>query len=149
MPVILSVVKQFLLIRGLNEVRTSGLGGFSVTCLHLPKGHMQLNPSSILMEFFNFYGNKFQYNQAAIYLDPPGYFSKKLFGTPDRLTIKDPNNTNNDISGGIRAIDLILRTFASAYTTLKNRIEHLALVRGPNKSILGPIIAANFEKYTK
>ncbi|KAJ6000942.1 hypothetical protein N7481_001351 [Penicillium waksmanii] len=155
MPVILSVVKQFLLIRGLNEVRTGGLGGFSVTCLvtsllqHLPKGHMQLNPGSILMEFFNFYGNKFQYNQAAICLDPPGYFSKKSFGTPDRLTIEDPNNTDNDISGGTRAIDLILRTFASAHTTLKNRMEHLALVRGPNKSILGPIIAANFEKYTE
>ncbi|KGO64375.1 PAP/25A-associated [Penicillium italicum] len=155
MPVILSVVKQFLLIRGLNEVRTGRLGGFSVTCLatsllqHLPKGHMQLNPGSILMEFFNFYGNKFQYNQAAICLDPPGYFSKKSFGTPDRLTIEDPNNTNNDISGGTRAIDLILRTFASAHTTLKNRMEHLALVRGPDKSILGPIIAANFEKYTE
>ncbi|KAJ5277573.1 PAP/25A-associated, partial [Penicillium chrysogenum] len=155
MPVILLVVKQFLLIRGLNEVRTGGLGGFSVTCLvtsllqHLPKGHMQLNPGSVLLEFFNFYGNKFQYNQAAICLDPPGYFSKKSFGTPDRLTIEDPNNTDNDISGGTRAIDLILRTFASAHTTLKNRMEHLALVRGPNKSILGPIIAANFEKYTE
>ena len=82
MPAILLVVKQFLLIRGLNEVRTGGLGGFSVTCLvtsllqHLPKGHMQLNAGSILMEFFNFYGNKFQYNQVAICLDPPGYFSK-------------------------------------------------------------------------
>jgi non-canonical poly(A) RNA polymerase PAPD5/7 len=28
-------------------------------------------------------------------------------------------------------------------------MEHLALVRGPSKSILGPIIAANFEKYTE
>ncbi|KAJ6144088.1 PAP/25A-associated [Penicillium samsonianum] len=155
MPAILLVVKQFLLIRGLNEVRTGGLGGFSVTCLvtsllqHLPKGHMQLNAGSILMEFFNFYGNKFQYNQVAICLDPPGYFSKNSFGNPDRLTIEDPNNADNDISGGARAIDLILGTFASAHTTLKNRMEHLALIRGPSKSILGPIIAANFEKYTE
>jgi non-canonical poly(A) RNA polymerase PAPD5/7 len=155
MPVILLVVKQFLLIRGLNEVRTGGLGGFSITCLvtsllqHLPKGHMQLYPGSILTEFFNFYGNKFQYNQVAICLDPPGYFSKKSFGNPERLTIEDPNNTDNDISGGARAIDLILHTFANAHTTLKNRMEHLALVRGPNKSILGPIIAADFEKYTE
>ncbi|KAJ6163769.1 hypothetical protein N7497_003748 [Penicillium chrysogenum] len=112
MPAILLVVKQFLLIRGLNEVRTGGLGGFSVTCLvtsllqHLPKGHMQLNAGSILMEFFNFYGNKFQYNQVAICLDPPGYFSKKSLGNPDRLTIEDPNNADNDISGGARAIRL-------------------------------------------
>ena len=54
---------------------------------------------------------------------------------------------DNDISGGTREIELILRTFASAHTTLKNRLEYLALVQGPNKSILGPIIAANFEEY--
>jgi non-canonical poly(A) RNA polymerase PAPD5/7 len=54
---------------------------------------------------------------------------------------------DNDISGGTREIDLILRTFASAHTTLKNRVEYLALVQGPNKSILGPIIGANFEEY--
>ncbi|KAJ5481374.1 hypothetical protein N7475_000186 [Penicillium sp. IBT 31633x] len=153
MSAILLVVKQFVRIRDLNEVRTGGLGGFSVTCLitsllqHLPKGHMQLNAGSILMKFFNFYGNKFQYNQVAICLDPPGYFSKKSFGNPDRLTIEDPNNADNDISGGARAIDLILGTFASAHTTLKNRMKYL--VRGPSGSILGPIIAANFEKYTE
>jgi non-canonical poly(A) RNA polymerase PAPD5/7 len=74
---------------------------------------------------------------------------QKSFGNPERLTIEDPNNTGNDISGGARAIDLILHTFANAHTTLKNRMEHLALVRGPNKSILGPIIAADFGKYTE
>ena len=82
MPVILSVVKFFLLIRGLNEVRSGGLGGFSITCLvtsflqHLPKQPMQPTLGSILMDFFNFYGDKFRYDQVAICLSPPGYFSK-------------------------------------------------------------------------
>ncbi|OGE47138.1 hypothetical protein PENARI_c060G01118 [Penicillium arizonense] len=127
MPVIVSVIKQFLLIRGLNEVSTGGLGGFSVTCLvtsllqHLPHRHIQRNPGSILMEFFNFYGNHFQYDHMGIRLNPPGYFNKTYFGNPDRLTIEDPNNMDNDISGGTSEINLILRTFASAHTNLKNQ----------------------------
>ncbi|KAJ5327775.1 hypothetical protein N7452_008165 [Penicillium brevicompactum] len=153
MPVILSVIKQFLLIRGLNEVPTGGLGGFSITCLvtsllqHMPQGQQQPNLGSILMDFFNFYGKYFQFGHVGIRLNPPGYFNKIYFGNPDRLTIEDPNNRDNDISGGTREVDLILRTFAGAHTTLKNRMEYLALVQGPNKSILGPIIAGNFEEY--
>ncbi|KAJ5544446.1 hypothetical protein N7513_004701 [Penicillium frequentans] len=155
MPVILSVVKFFLLIRGLNEVRSGGLGGFSITCLvtsflqHLPKQPMQPTLGGILMDFFNFYGDKFRYDQVAICLSPPGYFSKKSFGNPNRLTIEDPNDMCNDISSGARATDLIFRTFAGAHTTLKNRLESLTSVQGPDKSILGPIIAANFDRYTE
>ncbi|KAJ5654783.1 PAP/25A-associated [Penicillium lividum] len=154
-PVILSVVKLFLLIRGLNEVRTGGLGGFSITCLvtsflqHLPKQHMQPTLGSSLMDFFSFYGDKFRYDQVAICLNPPGYFSKKSFGNPNRLTIEDPNDMYNDISSGARATDLIFRTFAGAHTTLKNCLESLTSVQGPNKSILGSIIAANFDRYTE
>lgn len=69
------------------------------------------------------------------------------FGNPDRLTIEDPNNHDNDISGGTKEIQLIIRAFSNAYDTLKNRLEYLALVQGPNKSILEPIIAANFDEY--
>jgi non-canonical poly(A) RNA polymerase PAPD5/7 len=82
MPVILSVIKQFLLIRGLNEVSTGGLGGFSITCLvtsliqHLPHGNVQPNLGSILMDFFSFYGKHFQYDHVAIRMNPPGYFNK-------------------------------------------------------------------------
>lgn len=176
MPIILSVIKQFLLIRGLTEVATGGMGGFSITCLvtsllqHMPHGHLQPNLGSILMDFFNFYGKYFQYDRVAIRLNPPGYFNKvsfkvgfnryicalanlrnpkAFFGSSDRLTIEDPNNRDNDISGGTREIDLILRTFANAHTSLKNRMEYLSLVQGPNKSILGPIIGANFDEYVE
>ncbi|KAJ6139373.1 hypothetical protein N7471_005859 [Penicillium samsonianum] len=154
MPVILAVIKQFLLIRGLNEVPTGGLGGFSITCLvtsilqHLPQGHMQPNLGTILLDFFNFYGKQFTYDRLAIRMDPPGYFNKGYyFGNPDRLTIEDPNNRDNDISGGTKEIGLILRAFSNAHTALKNRMEYLALVQGSNKSILEPIIAANFDDY--
>ena len=81
MPVIVSIIKQFLLLRGLNEVPTGGLGGLSITCLvismlqHLPHGHVERNLATILMNFFYFYGN-FSYDTFGIRLDPPGYFDK-------------------------------------------------------------------------
>lgn len=83
MPVIVSIIKQFLLLRGLNEVPTGGLGGFSIICLvvsllqHMPRGQQE-EPclGSILMDFFDFYGNKFDYSSVGIMMDPPGYFNK-------------------------------------------------------------------------
>ncbi|KAJ5312266.1 hypothetical protein PENANT_c011G05972 [Penicillium antarcticum] len=153
MPVILSVIKQFLLIRGLNEVPTGGLGGFSITCLvtsllqHYPQGHSQPNLGSILMDFFYFYGKHYRYETQGIRMEPPGYFNKTFFGNPDRLTIEDPNNQDNDISGGTKEISLILRTFSKAHTTLQRRVEQLASNEDHKSSILGPIIAANFDEY--
>lgn len=81
MPVIVSVIKQFLLLRGLNEVPTGGLGGFSITCLvtsllqHMPYSRSQ-SVGSILLDFFNFYGNIFDFETVGIRMRPPGYFNK-------------------------------------------------------------------------
>jgi non-canonical poly(A) RNA polymerase PAPD5/7 len=82
MPVVVSVVKQFLLLRGLNEVPTGGLGGFSITCLvmsllqHLPHGYMERNMAGVLIDFFDFYGNVFDFENVGIRMSPPGYFNK-------------------------------------------------------------------------
>lgn len=62
-PLIVALVKQFLLMRGLNDVHTGGLGGFSIICLvyfylstqgkdHEGLGHLFLG-------FLDFFGNKF------------------------------------------------------------------------------------------
>ncbi|KAJ6109528.1 hypothetical protein N7486_001763 [Penicillium sp. IBT 16267x] len=151
MPVIVSVIKQFLLLRGLNEVSTGGLGGFSITCLvasllqHMPKNDQQ-NVGQVLLEFFNFYGNRFKYRDVGIRMDPPGY-TNKYFGTRDRLMIEDPNNSSNDISGGTREIGLIFRAFSEAHRALKSRLE--TFKEGNSKaSMLDAIIAANFDEYT-
>jgi non-canonical poly(A) RNA polymerase PAPD5/7 len=82
MPVIVSVIKQFLLLRGLNELPTGGLGGFSIICLvtsllqHMPHGRTEHNIGTMLMDFFDFYGNHFSYEHVGISMDPPGYFNK-------------------------------------------------------------------------
>lgn len=87
MPIIVTLIKQFLMMRGLNEVVNGGLGGFSVTCLVtsllqnmpevqrgalIPEQHLGF----ILMEFFNLYGNEFNTTTTGIRLNPPGYFDK-------------------------------------------------------------------------
>ncbi|CAI7611092.1 unnamed protein product [Penicillium pancosmium] len=151
MPVIVSVIKQFLLIRGLNEVPTGGLGGFSITCLvasllqHMPRRE-ELNLGKILLNFLDYYGNIFRYEEMGIRMNPPMFFNKQ-FGNRDRLTIEDPNNPDNDISGGTKEIALVFRTFSQAFTILSRRMVELANSEDTKGSILGSIIAANYEEY--
>ena len=87
MPILATLVKQFLMMRGLNEVVNGGLGGFSVTCLvtsllqNMPRVQTgELIPEhhlgEILMEFLDFYGNQLDITRAGIVMDPPGYFDK-------------------------------------------------------------------------
>ena len=87
MPVIVTIVKQFLMMRGLNDVATGGLGGFSVTCLvtsllqnmpEVQRGTLiaEHHLGLILMEFFNLYGNEFNTTTTGIRMSPPYYFDK-------------------------------------------------------------------------
>lgn len=87
MPIIVTLLKQFLAMRGQNEVFNGGLGGMSVTCMvvsllqHMPQvqsGNMDpmQNLGEIFMTFLDFYGNKFNLINTGIQLDPPAYFKK-------------------------------------------------------------------------
>lgn len=67
-----------------------------------------------------------------------------------RLSIEDPNNPDNDISGGTREIELILRSFADAHQLLRERMSALDRPGSTaDSSILGTIIAANYDEYTQ
>ena len=87
MPVIVTIIKQFLMMRGMNEVQHGGLGGFSVTCLVtsllqnmpriqtgeiLPEHHL----GEVLIEFLDFYGSRFDIARTGIRMNPPEYFEK-------------------------------------------------------------------------
>jgi non-canonical poly(A) RNA polymerase PAPD5/7 len=87
MPVLVTLIKHLLAMRGLNEPVNGGIGGFSVTCLvvsllqlmpqvqsrtMIPEHHL----GEVLMEFFDLYGNQFNHTVNAISLNPPGYVSK-------------------------------------------------------------------------
>ena len=86
-PVLAAVIKQFLMMRGLNEVQFGGLGGFSVTCLvvsllqNMPRvqnGSLvpEQNLGEVLIEFLDFYGNRLDTSRTGITMNPPGYFDK-------------------------------------------------------------------------
>ena len=87
MPPLVTIIKQFLMMRGMNEVQHGGLGGFSVTCLvtsllqNMPRvqsGELipEQNLGEILVEFLDFYGNQLDFTRTGITMDPPGYFDK-------------------------------------------------------------------------
>jgi non-canonical poly(A) RNA polymerase PAPD5/7 len=89
MPILVTVIKQFLAMRGLNEPVNGGIGGFSVTCLvvsllqllpQVQSGNMipEHHLGEILMEFLDLYGNEFNATTTAIQFDPPSYVPKVL-----------------------------------------------------------------------
>ena len=113
MPILVTLTKQFLMMRGLNEVAQGGIGGFSVTCLvvsllqNLPRVQCgELVPEKhlgeMLLEFLDFYGNQLDISQTGLSMEPPGYFTKVCHQQISSLCL-DPNA----ISSSIRLISLI------------------------------------------
>ena len=93
MPIIVTIIKQFLLMRGLNEVRNGGIGGFTVACLvtsllqNMPRVQTgDFNPEQhlgeVLLEFLDFYGNQFDLARVAIRLNPPALLPKVFQAHP-------------------------------------------------------------------
>ena len=87
MPILVTLIKHLLAMRGLNEPINGGIGGFSVICLvvsllqnmpqvqsrtMIPEHHL----GEVLMEFLDLYGNEFNADVAGIQLNPPRYFAK-------------------------------------------------------------------------
>ncbi|KAI1141655.1 hypothetical protein F5Y05DRAFT_269196 [Hypoxylon sp. FL0543] len=158
MPILVSIIKHFLLMRGLNEPVSGGIGGFSVICMvvslldlmpqvqsrsMVPEHHL----GEILMEFFDYYGNRFQYKTVAIRMNPPGLVPKSqvsnvVYRNMDRLSILDPNNPQNDIAGGSANTATILQQFSQAHATLKSRMAELSW--GGDGTILEPLLAGNY-----
>lgn len=179
MPILTTVIKHFLLMRGLNEPVNGGIGGFSVICLVVSM--LQLCPQvqsrslipehnlgEMLMEFFALYGRHFQREVVAISLtNPVGYIRKvgplvcstaKLtfqadvhtltYRNMDRLSIIDPNNSTNDISGGSSNTETIFERFADAYAQLRDRMKNVA--RKPEEGgILGVIMRGDYSSFRK
>jgi len=164
LPLIIALVKQFLLMRGLNEVHTGGLGGFSTSCLVVsilqlmtpsrPNGQLSVDSlDTIFMTFLDTYGNKFNTTLSGISLNPPRIFPKASSGfriNPNKtwaLCIIDPNRPDNDVSGGSSLVREIFKEFANAFTLLNNRMNEV--LRGDNikGSILAPLFAGDYASY--
>ncbi|KJR87688.1 DNA polymerase sigma subunit [Sporothrix schenckii 1099-18] len=166
MPILVTMIKQFLTMRGLNEPVNGGIGGFSVICLVVSM--LQLMPpmqtkdmvgqnhlGDLLMHFFDLYGNKFNYEATAISMNPPGYVAKSkvrhfVYKNPDRLSIIDPNNPENDISGGSKNTSAIMRAFSDAFDSLQKRMMDLAKLPADaraGQSILSVVLEGDYSTY--
>lgn len=165
MPLLVTIIKQFLMMRGMNEVQHGGLGGFSVTCLvtsllqNMPRvqsGELipEQNLGEILIEFLDFYGNQLDTTRTGISMDPPGYFDKIPHQRPnfrgsvyqpnkaERLAIIDPNKPDNDISGGSKNVMQIFHRFARAH------LEILKAMKSLNRpSLLDWSLGGNYESF--
>ena len=108
MPILVTIIKQFLMMRGLNEVQYGGLGGFSITCLVtsllqnmprvqsgdlVPEQHL----GEMLMEFLDLYGNRLDTSRTGISMQPPGYFEKVRTSICSLLSLTDNSNFPNNI----------------------------------------------------
>ena len=112
MPLLVTIIKQFLMMRGMNEVQHGGLGGFSVTCIvtsllqNMPRvqsGELipEKNLGEILIEFLDFYGNQLDTTRTGIMMDPPGYFDKvrdTIIWVQRPLTFVHRSRTSDQIS---------------------------------------------------
>ncbi|ORY61408.1 uncharacterized protein BCR38DRAFT_347391 [Pseudomassariella vexata] len=166
MPILVSVIKHFLCMRGMNEPVNGGIGGFSVICLvvnllnqlpevqsrtMVPEHHL----GQILLQFFHYYGKEFRYETVAIRMEPPGQVNKNdvdslVYKNMDRLSIIDPNNPRNDISGGSKNFPSISDNFSKAYDTLQQRMSELSRterkVHGYN-TILATLFAGDYSTF--
>ncbi|KAK3303129.1 uncharacterized protein B0T15DRAFT_264647 [Chaetomium strumarium] len=164
MPTLVTLVKHFLLMRGLNEPVNGGIGGFSVICLVVSMLQMMPEVQSgnldtrhhlgqLLLHFFDLYGNRFDYQTIAISTNPPQWIPKhQVSGFPyknhSRFSIIDPNNPANDIAGGSSNTGTIVSQFSRAHEQLTQRMTQLA--QDPNRagqSILEVILGGNYSSF--
>jgi non-canonical poly(A) RNA polymerase PAPD5/7 len=82
-----ALVKQLLVMRGLNEVHSGGLGGFSIICLivsYFQHSKKADNLGECFLGFLEYYGKGFDLSRDRIQMNPPcimkkvsGYFNSE------------------------------------------------------------------------
>lgn len=82
--------------------------------------------------------------------------SNLVYRNMDRLSIIDPNNPANDISGGSSNFAVIRRHFKDAYEVIQGRMTELPVSSGNPKTqvhgystILAPIFAGNYSSFKR
>ncbi|KAH9813856.1 hypothetical protein DFH28DRAFT_1096076 [Melampsora americana] len=135
------VIKSVLKQRGMNEVYSGGLGSYSIICLVI--SFLQLHPKIqrgdidpnknlgvLLLEFFELYGKHYNFDETGISVRQGGsYFSKIKRGwqrerQPYLLSIEDPADSTNDISGGSHNILGVRSVFSGAFDLLCATLYH-------------------------
>ena len=97
------VIKQFLLMRGLNEVYSGGLGSFALALMvtNFLKVHPLVQSGAIdqlenvgvlLMEFFDLYGRRLVYDGVGLTIEDHRLYFRKQFQRAGALCVMDPSD---------------------------------------------------------
>ncbi|KAI8829893.1 hypothetical protein BJ741DRAFT_621732 [Chytriomyces cf. hyalinus JEL632] len=155
------LLKQFLLMRHLNEPFNGGCGSYAL--LIIVSTFVKLHPliqvgatnplenlGLLFIEFLEYYGRSFNYHELGIKCDlrsGPGFFYKEEFifnRKPGILTVLDPQDETNDVGGGcfnyyqiksefFRCYNRLLCIFgADEYRTIQRRQSSRSHTRFPN-----------------
>ncbi|KAF1978407.1 hypothetical protein BU23DRAFT_651147 [Bimuria novae-zelandiae CBS 107.79] len=153
---LVALVKQLLEMYNLNEVSSGGIGGLSICCLvvHYLQHHpAEENFGLLFLGFLDYYGNKFNYGQYRIVIDPPAIIRKGKIGIDgrqeraDRLAIQDPNNPTNNLSGGSHSVDKVFKLFTWVHRVLEERMRTVHMSSVHDLSLLESILGGNYTKY--
>lgn len=158
-------IKQFLAFRKLNDVSVGGIGGYSIICtvvsflsLHPRIASGMIDPMKnlgpLLIEYFELYGKKFNFDRVALRMDPSRvcYVSKSQIPelcnsgprpVPHALVIEDPDDPSNNLGRSTYNILKIRSAFAGAYEFITAKCYELHKASKPkrrNQSIIGSIL---------
>lgn len=138
------VLKQFLLLRDLNEVFTGGISSYSLILMCIsflqlhPRGIYQdtANLGVLLLEFFELYGRRFNYMKIGISIKNGGRYMPKedlqrdmVDGhRPSLLCIEDPLTPGNDIGRSSYGVFHVQQAFKCAYRVLALAVSPLNLL---------------------
>ncbi|EDW07574.2 uncharacterized protein Dmoj_GI15833 [Drosophila mojavensis] len=152
------VLKQFLLLRDLNEVFTGGISSYSLILMCIsflqlhPRGiyHDTTNLGVLLLEFFELYGQSFNYINIGISIKNGGRYMPKdelqrdmVDGhRPSLLCIEDPLTPGNDIGRSSYGALHVRQAFRCAFSVINNAVSESNLWGNDVRetSILGRII---------
>lgn len=132
-------IKHFLNMRGMNEVYLGGLGSYSIICMVISflQRHPKIasgqitqedNLGVLVVEFFELYGKRFNYDNVGININNDGkYFSKLDYGWQRAgqsylLSIEDPTDPDNDIAKSSFGILKVKSTFGGGHDFLVQRL---------------------------
>ena len=148
------VLKQFLLLRDLNEPCKGGIGSYClllmvVSFLQMREpSYVAPNLGTLLIEFFALYGVHFNYHRTGLRINNGGeYVDKRLMKSMDRsykrssLCIEDPLDQSNNVGRSSHRILQIKSAFKHAYDILQAHISWQRYSTGEkDDSILGSIV---------
>lgn len=137
------VIKAFLRQKDLNETHTGGIGSFLLVVLvtaflqyHIKEsqGDKKHKPlSELLIGFFTFYGEDFNYKKLGISIVGEGMLYRKP-NNNGFLMVENPQDPDMDIGKPVREFESIAKIFIEARDTLKKNKMSLSSIINPISS---------------